>query len=191
MSGSWNFARRPFRDERPVFAVLGVALLLGLLLLAANVHLYWNFSRQVRGTRGEIAELETRRARAAKAAEEARTALNGYKLSSLAEESAGLQTIVRERRFSWLALLARLERALPADVRLARLSPRFDSADSISLDLAALGRNPDSVVRAIAALSKDPAFRAVQLHSESSPEKGVPEGYSFQITARYVPEETR
>lgn len=191
MSGSWNFARRPFRDERPVFAAVGIALLLGLLLFGANLHLYWKFSRQVRGTRGEIAELESRLARAAKAAEEARTALNGYRLSSLAEESAGLQTIVRERRFSWLALLGRLERTLPADVRLARLSPRFDSPDSVFVDLAVLGRNPDSVVRALAALSKDPAFRAVELRSEASPEKGVPEGHSFQITARYVPEETR
>jgi Tfp pilus assembly protein PilN len=191
MSASWNFARRPFRDERPVFAAIGIALALGLVLGAANLRLYWNFSRQVEGTRAQIAALEVRGARAAKAAEQAKNALTGYKVSALAQESAGLQTIVRERRFSWLALLARLERTLPPEVRVARLSPHFDSVDSVTVDLAVLGRNSDSVVQTLAALSKDRAFRAVELRSESSPEKGIPEGYTFQIGLRYTPEETR
>jgi len=188
MSGSWNFARRPFRDERPVFAVIGVALFLGLVLGAANLRLYWKYSRQVGGTRAQIALLEQRRSRATKASDTAKAALDGYKLSALAQQSAGLQTIVRERRFSWLALLARLERVLPTDVRLVRLSPRFESSDAVSVDLAVLGRTPESVVHTLEALTKEPAFRGVELRSESSPERGVPEGYSFQIGLRYLPE---
>ncbi len=191
MSARWNFARRPFRDERPVFALTAILLILGALFFAANLGLYWKFSRQVEGTRAQIALLEERRARAASAADEARAALGHYQLSSLAQESAALQTIVRERRFSWLALLGRLERTLPSDVRLVRLAPRFDSADSVSLDMAVIGRTPDSVVRTLAALAKDHAFHDIELRSESSPEAGVPEGYSFQIGMRYVPEETR
>ncbi|MGH9368435.1 MAG: hypothetical protein ACRD3M_12255, partial [Thermoanaerobaculia bacterium] len=187
----WNFARRPFRDERPVFALTGVLIAVGALLFAANLRLYWKFSRQVEGTRAQIAWLEGRRARAASGAERARTALGNYRLSSLAQESTALQTIARERRFSWLALLGRLERTLPPDVRLARLVPRFDSADSVFVDLAVLGRTPDSVVRTLGALAKDATFHAVELRSESSPEAGVPEGYSFQIAMRYVPEKTR
>lgn len=191
MSAGWNFARRPFRDERPVFGAIGAAFAIGLVLLAANLHQYREFSKEVAGTRAQIAWLEGRAARAAKSTDAARAALNGYKLSSLAQQSAGLQTIVRERRFSWLGLLGRLERTLPPDVRLARLSPRFESGDAVFVDLAALGRGPDSVVHALSALAKDPAFQAVELHAETSPEKGVPEGYSFQIALRYVPEETR
>jgi Tfp pilus assembly protein PilN len=191
MSAAWNFATRPFRDERPVLATVAVCVLAGLLLFAANLHLYWNFSRQVVGTRREIASLEERKARAERASEQSRAALNGYKLSSLAEESAGLQTIVRERRFSWLALLARLEKTLPPDVRLSRLSPHFDSSQAVALDLSVLGKTGDSVVHAIAALSKDPAFSDIELHGESSPDKGEPEGYTFSISMRYVPLESR
>ncbi|HEY7111873.1 MAG TPA: hypothetical protein VIA45_02975 [Thermoanaerobaculia bacterium] len=191
MSGAWNFAARPFRDERPVLATVAVCALAGLLLLAANVGLYWKFSRQVVGTRREIASLDERKARADKATEDSRNALNGYKLSSLAEESAGLQTIVRERRFSWLALLARLEKTLPPDVRLSRLSPHFDSPEAIALDLSVLGKTGDSVVHALSALAKDPAFSAIELHAESSPEKGEPEGYTFSISMRYRPLEPR
>ncbi len=191
MSAAWNFATRPFRDERPVLATIAVCALAGLVLFGVNVHLYWTFSRQVVGTRREIATLEERKARAEKASEQSRAALNGYKLSSLAEESAGLQTIVRERRFSWLVLLARLEKTLPPDVRLSRLSPRFDSPEAVALDLSVLGKTGDSVVHAIAALSKDPAFSDIELHGESSPDKGEPEGYTFSISMRYVPQGSR
>jgi len=191
VSTGWNFARRPFRDERPVLMTIGVTALLALLFFAANVQLNLRFSRQVEGTRREIAELEKRRDAASRASQVARQAVEGYRLSTLADEAAGLQTIVRERRFSWLGLLARLERTLPPDVRLSRLLPRFDSSESVSVDLAVIGRNAESVVHTIAALSKDEAFRDVKLQSEASPEKGVPEGYTFAIRLRYAPMELR
>ena len=64
MSAAWNFATRPFRDERPVLATIAVCALAGLVLFGVNVHLYWTFSRQVVGTRREIATLASRKARA-------------------------------------------------------------------------------------------------------------------------------
>jgi len=98
---------------------------------------------------------------------------------------------VRERRFSWTQLLARLERTLPPEVRLARLIPRFEASDAVSLELAVVGRGPESVVRTVASLTRDPSFQAVDLRSETSPEAGIPEGYSFLLTIRYVPEAGR
>jgi len=190
-TSGWNFARRPFRDERPVLLSIAIMAVLALVFLAANWQLYRRFSRQVEGTRREIAALEKRREVAARDAEESRRAVEGYRLSSLAEEAGALQTIVQERLFSWLALLARLERTLPSDVRLSRLQPRFDSSESVNLDLAVLGKSSESVVRTIAALSKDPAFHDVELQAEATPEKGVPEGYTFTMRVRYVPQETR
>jgi len=191
VSAGWNFARRPFRDERPVLIAIGVMAILGLVFFAANLQLYLGFSRHVEGTRKEIARLDLRRDAASRASDQSRRAVEGYRLSTLAEEASGLQTIVRERRFSWLALLGRLEKTLPSDIRLSRLQPRFDSADSISVDMAMLGRNPESIVKTIGALSKDKAFRDVELQSESSPEAGVPEGYTFTLRMRYVPEDGR
>ena len=188
MSTSWNFARRPFRNERPVLVVAAILFAAGIGLFAANLHLHATFSRQVEGSRRGIEYLEQRRDRARRAADTARGVLNNYKLSSLAAESTGLQSIVRERRFSWIRLLARLERTLPSEVRLARLFPRFEAADEVTLDLAAIGRNSESVVRTVAALARDPAFRTVDLRSETSPQAGVPEGYAFQLSIRYAPE---
>jgi Tfp pilus assembly protein PilN len=186
---TFNFARRPFRDFRPLYMVVGGALLVGLILFAVNATLYGEFRREVSDTRDEIAWLEKRQERASVAAEDARGALRNYELSELAGESRGLLRLVEERRFSWMVLLGRLERVLPPEVRLSRLQPKFQETGEILIDISLLGRGPESVVRTLAALSRSPNFTAVELKSESRPEskQGVPEGYTFVLTAIYGP----
>jgi hypothetical protein len=183
-----NFARRPFRDDRPAHLAAVIAFGIGAIFLILNVRLYADFRKEVEGTRKQIEWLESRKARAAATVEEARAALNRYKVSSLAVESRELLRLVRERQFSWIVLLGRLERVLPSEVRLSRLTPSFGENGEILLELALVGSSASSVVRTIAALSRDPSFESVELRSEASPEAGVPEGYSFQLGIRYRPE---
>jgi len=185
-----NFARRPFRDYRPVYLVAGSALLAGVILFGVNASLYGQFRRDVADTREEIAWLEKRQARAAQAAEEARSALRAYETSALAVESRGLLRLVSERQFSWMALLAQLERVLPPEVRLTRLQPAFQDSREIAVDISLVGRGPESVVRTLAALARSPHFTTIELKSEtrSDASGGTPEGHSFVITTIYDPE---
>lgn len=187
---NFNFARRPFRDFRPVYLVAGGALLTGLILFAVNATLYGEFRREVSDTRDEITWLEKRKQTASAAAEKARAAIHSYELAQLAGESRGLLRLVEERRFSWIAFLGRLERVLPAEVRLSRLQPQFLDSGQVAIDIALLGRGPESVVRTLAALSRSPYFSAIELKSEAYPEAkaGVPEGHTFVITTVYLPE---
>jgi Tfp pilus assembly protein PilN len=182
-----EFARRPFRDERPVFLVAGLAFVAAGFLFAANVRLYRDFHREMEGTGRQIEFLQKRRDKASGEAEAARKALSNFNVSSLAMESRGLIRIVEERRFSWTGLLARLERVLPPEVRVTRLTPQFEESGDTILNIAMLGKDADSVVHVIAAFSRDPSFDSTVLHSESSPERGVPEGRSFLMTVRYHP----
>jgi hypothetical protein len=186
-----NFARRPFLDERPVWASVALALVAGSVLLVANVRMYLAFHRDGAQVRSQIEDLRDRSGKAAQDAGEARKALQSYKLSSLAVESQGLLNLVAERRFSWTGFLARLERTLPPDVRLTRLVPRFANLAEIGLDIGLVGRSPESVVKTIAAFSSDPAFRGVELKTEAGPERGSPEGYSFELSVLYAPEEPK
>jgi Tfp pilus assembly protein PilN len=188
----FNFARRPFRDFRPVYLVAGGALLVGVILFGINASLYGEFRREVADTREEIAWLDQRQERAAAAGEEARAALRAYELSELAGESQGLLRLAEERRFSWLVLLGRLERVLPPEVHLSNLRPIFEESREIFVDLALIGRGPESVVRTIAALSRSPYFKAVELKSETRPEgkEGLPEGHTFLLTTVYQTEAT-
>jgi hypothetical protein len=188
MNDRLNFSRRPFRDERPVFLAAGLTGAAAAILLFCNVRIYADFHREVAGTSRQIASLEGLRVRVTHEAEQARAVLNGYKVSTLVRESRGLRRLVGERRFSWTRLLARLERTLPADARLARLTPKFDDSGETFLDLGLVGRSSETVPRTIGALSRDSAFGSIELRSEASPEKGVPEGYSFELSLRYRPQ---
>ena len=134
-----DFARRPFRDERPVLLVAGLAFAAAVVLIFANVQQYREFHRQIGGTGDQIRFLEDRREKASREAEQSRAALNNFKVSSLAQESRGLLRLVAERRFQWTVLLSRLERTLPPDVRVSRLSPHFAESGATVLTLCYAG----------------------------------------------------
>ena len=182
-----NFARRPFRDYRPVYLVAGAALLVGAILFAINASLYGRFRADVADIREEIHWLQQRQARAVAAAESARKAVASYELSALAVESHGLLRLVEERQFSWTGFLARLERVLPSEIRLSRLQPKFQESGEVLVDVTLVGRGPDSVVRTIAALSRSPSFKTVELRTETRPEskEGAPEGHLFTLSTVY------
>ena len=135
MRASWNYARRPFRDDRPAYAAAAVLFFAGAVLLAVNVRLYTTYRRGVSDVTGEIAALETRQRAAETRGNEAKAALSSYRLSALAEESRELARVVAERRFSWTGLLARLERTLPWDVGIIRLQPQFGKDGDVGLDM--------------------------------------------------------
>ena len=187
MSASWNFARRPFRDDRPAYAASAALFLVGAVLLAVNVRLFTGYRRGVADVRSEIAALETRQRAAEAKTSAAKNAVSSYRLSALAEESRELSRIVAERRFSWTGLLARLERTLPSDVGIQRLQPQFDKDGAVSLELQLAGRNREAVVPTIAALARDPEFGGVQLRSESQPEGNTAEPFQFLVFSRYTP----
>jgi Tfp pilus assembly protein PilN len=185
-----NFARRPFRDYRPVYLVAGAAILVGAILFAINASLYGRFRADVADTREEIGWLEQRQARAGAAVEQARKALAAYELSDLAVESRGLLRLVEERQFSWTGFLARLEHVLPPEVRLSRLQPSFRETGEVQVEIALVGRGPESVVRTIAALSRSASFTTVELRTETRPEskEGIPEGHTFLLSTLYQPQ---
>ena len=188
MSATWNFARRPFQDDRPAFVAAAGLLLAGAVLLFANVRLFATFHRGVSDVRSEISALDARQRGADEKARAAKAALSSYRLSALAEESRELSRIAAERRFSWTTLLARLEKTLPGDVGIVRLQPVFDKDGGVVLELQLVARGREAVVPTITALSKDPAFGGVELKSESSPEGASVDPFQFQLSSHYAPE---
>jgi len=185
MSRGWNFARRPFHDDRPLWALTAFLLLAGLVLLAANVRRVADYRRGVADIQASVDQLEARQHKAEARAQAARAALSSYRVSAMAEESRGLARLVAERRFSWTTLLARLERTLPPLIGVVHLQPRFDKDGEVWLDMQLVAKGPEAVVPTIAALSKDPAFAQVELRSETTGEAGNPDPFTFTLASRY------
>jgi len=186
MAVSLNFAKRPFRNDRPIVATVGIAALLGLLLLALNVRDYYAFRKASAGSVAEIAKLNAEADRAEERAARERSGLANVRLKDLQIESLRLNTLLKERDFSWSLLLTRLEHAIPDEVYVTRLGPTVLPTGDANLTIDFVGRGPDSIVKTLAALAKDPYFREPVPASESDPEKGAPEGFTFHLSVRYL-----
>jgi hypothetical protein len=187
MSRGWNFARRPFYDDRPIWILAGILVLAGIALLAANLRQVADYRRGVADIQASVDALEARQHKAEARAQAARSALSSYRVSAMADESRNLARIVAERRFSWTLLLSRLEKTLPPLVGVAHLQPRFDKESEVWLDMQLVAKGPEMVVPTIAALSKDPAFANVELKNETTGEPGSPDPFQFSVSSRYDP----
>jgi Tfp pilus assembly protein PilN len=187
MPVSLNFARRPFRDYRPVHATILAAGALGLLLFVLNVRDFYAFRK---ATAGRVQEIQRARHAAELSdtlAEREHARLVALPLRSIQSESQQINALVQERKFSWTTLLGHLERVLPGEVFLTRLSPKINPDGTATIDLDCVGKSGESIVRTIAALEKSPYFSGALPHSETDPEKGSPEGFRFIVSTHYDP----
>ncbi|HUP66518.1 MAG TPA: PilN domain-containing protein [Thermoanaerobaculia bacterium] len=119
-----NLAARPYRNYGPVWLVVGLLALLTAALLVYNAHTAYRYFATTAETREEITRLENEIAAETNAARLARQQATQFNQAVLTQRSRYVNNQIAERAFSWSELLDDLERVLPADVRLARLSPQ-------------------------------------------------------------------
>lgn len=173
-----NLANRPFVNRRPVVRLSLLLWVAGLLLLAGNLWLYWDFlagrgdldahRRQV----GDQITLEDRRIEALS------TELASFNLGDQNDQVRYLNERIQQRRFSWSRLFDELSDVLPQDVRLLSLNPSAgkdrersgrrrstagpgDSAladGKVLLDIEADARNDKAIFELVDALFADPSF---------------------------------
>jgi Tfp pilus assembly protein PilN len=188
MALSINFAQRPFRDYRPVNLAIVLSLLLGGVLFALNLRDFFSFRKEAAGTRASIEQLNHEASLAEEITQRERARVASLRLAEIRRQSETLNALFEERRFSWSLLLSHLEKALPGEVYLTSLAPAVHEDGSADLSLNCVGKTPDSIVKTIAALAKDPHFENAVPHSETDPEKGSPEGFRFTVSVRYRPQ---
>jgi hypothetical protein len=187
MAVNLNFAHRPFRDSRPISITLISAISLGTVLLALNVRDYFHFRDSAAGTRAEISRFNDEASRVEEEAARTRAGISTSGLRELQTQGGALNILLREREFSWVLLLSRLEQVLPGDVYVTSLAPAVGADGSATLSLAFVGKSEESIVKTLEAFAKDPHFHRPIPSSESDPERGQPEGFQFRLTVGYFP----
>jgi hypothetical protein len=178
-----NLAARPFRDYRPVYAVVVVASLLIAFLMLNNVDTYYRYVRETRTTRDEIASIENQIRQEHNRADAATRAISTIDLVALSKESKFVNAQLAERAFSWSEVLDRLESVLPANVRIIAVSPSFPENGLVHLALQCEGKGADSMLLALARLQRDVHF------ADPFPtgQDDTGHGFHFGITVDYKP----
>ena len=182
-----NLAARPYRDYRPVYAVVVVLSLLTAFLMLNNVDTYLRYVHETKATRAQIAQIEEQTRVEAQKEEQARARLKGLDLVRLDERTRFINAKLAERAFSWSRLLDDLESVLRDDVRLLSVSPGFGEDGEVRLGLNFQSKSADGMITTINRMNADPQFEDAFPTTESSDDAGI---YSFDLSVRYLPEQT-
>ncbi len=182
-----NLAAKPYRDHKPLYAVVVATSLVIAFLLLNNVDTYLRYVHETKNTRAEIAKIEADAERERGLAAGANQRLGAIDRATLNAQSHFINTQLAERAFSWSELLDRLEAVLPTDVRLSSVSPTFQPDGRVSLTLQLESKSPNGMIRTLERLIADPNF------SDPFPsgEQATAEGFRFAISGEYKPSNAR
>jgi Tfp pilus assembly protein PilN len=182
-----NLASRPFLNTRPVWLLTAVAGTLALTLAAVNFNL-WMISN--RGLEEQLAREQALLAEQKQLVDELRSdaaALDQVPWRALNRRVDDLNMVLREHAFSWLRLLDDLERVLPREVRIIRVSPTVGKED-VELGLEGVARDRGALLDLLDNLIADPSFDEPRPRSERTPEQSSGVGYDFVLSVKYRPE---
>lgn len=179
-----NLAARPYRDYRPVYAVVVLMSLATAFLMLNNVETWYRYKHDTRSTSGKIDAIESKIREERQKQEIAQRRLRGLDLATLDAQTRFINAKLAERAFSWSMLLDELESVLPQDVRLITVSPTFNPDGSIQLMLDFEAKGPNGMITTINRINSDPQFTNPFPDVESVIEGG---GYHFNLRMQYHP----
>lgn len=178
-----NLAARPYRDYRPVYAVVVLLSLLAAFLMLNNVDTYFRYIRETKSTRAKIADIEAQAQRERELAAAAQRRVQNFDVARLDRQTRFINAKLGERAFSWSTLLDELESVLADDVRLVSVAPQFQKDGSINLALVFQSKSGDGMITTINRMHRDPQFA----NPFPTVEQQIEGGYSFQLSVTYLP----
>ncbi|HEX7190630.1 MAG TPA: hypothetical protein VF381_03555 [Thermoanaerobaculia bacterium] len=177
-----NLASQPYRDYRPVYAVVVVMSLLIAVLMLNNIDTYYRYTTETKTTRATTAKLQTQAEQEKARAAAADNQLRSFNLTALGNETHFINARLAERAFSWSELLDRLEDVLPRDVRINNIAPSFQS-NFVHLEMSFDAKTADGMLTTITNLQKNRQFVNPFPHNESQTDKG----YVFTVGVDFKP----
>jgi Tfp pilus assembly protein PilN len=178
-----NLAARPYRDYRPLYAVVVVASLLIAFLMLNNIDTYYRYVRETQTTRQEIARLENEIQKERQSTEAATNQIRTIDLETLGQQTRFINAQLAERAFSWSELLERLEVVVPNDVRITSIAPSFSENGMVNLRISCEAKTAEGLVLTIDRFNASPHFT----NPFPSTDTSTDEAYRFGLSVDYKP----
>ena len=179
-----NLASNPYRDYRPVYAVVVVSSLLIAFLMLQNIDTYYRYVSETKSTRTKINQLESEAAKEQRVAQSIDERLRTVDVTNLDKQTKFINAQLAERAFSWSELLDRLERVMPNDVRITSVQPTFMPTGLVHLEVMCESRINDGLVLTLTRFNKAQQFSNPFPHGENHLATGQ---YQFGIGVDYKP----
>jgi Tfp pilus assembly protein PilN len=178
-----NLAASPYRDYRPLYAVVVVASVVIAFLMLNNIDTYYRYVRETRTTREEIANIESQIAVEKRRADAAAAQTKGVDIVTLGRETKFINAQLAERAFSWSELLDRLEDVMPNDVRITSISPSFTTNGLVHLNLQCEAKSTNGMLATITRFQGNQNFSSPFPNNEA--DTGM--GFRFGLEVDYRP----
>ena len=181
-----NLAARPYRDYRPVYAVVVGLSLATAVLMWNNVDTWLRYTNDTQHTRAQIAQLDAETSVEERKTQDAIARTGSVNLKSLNAQARYVNAEIAERAFSWSELLDRLEAVVPLEVKITSLSPTFMKEGPVRLALSCVSKTPNGPIATINRLNRDPHFSNPFPSSIASNDTN-PQETHFTISVEYHP----
>ncbi|HVS32878.1 MAG TPA: hypothetical protein VMS98_15645 [Thermoanaerobaculia bacterium] len=178
-----NLAASPYRDYRPLYAVVVVVSVVIAFLMLNNVDTYYRYVRETSSTRARIAQIEAQIAAEGKRAEAAAAQTRTIDVTTLGKQTRFINIQLAERAFSWSELLDRLEDVLPRDVRIMSIAPSFDESGLVHLNMMCEAKNSNSMIVTVDRFNRSAYFT----NAFPANEENTGTGFRFNLGVDYRP----
>jgi hypothetical protein len=179
-----NLATRPFYNERGVRTGLGALAALALGLTLFNAYEIIRLQGQSRDARQMIAQNNAQAIQMRDKAQVIRRSIDKEKLAIVQAAAAEANALIDRRTFSWTELLNRFQATLPADVRIAGVTPQSDNEGRRLVQISVFSKRVEDLEEFMDALEKTGAFSGVLSRSDLPGDDGT---LQSEIQAYYSP----
>jgi Fimbrial assembly protein (PilN) len=194
-----DLSARPFVNRRPVVRLSLLLWLVGVLLLAGNIWLYWDFIAGRGNLHSRLRDVNEKIAIEERRISSLSGELASFDLAAQNGQVTYLNRRIGQRRFSWSGLFDELSDLLPRDVRLTSLAPsaegdgrgrnrRTQQTDwtgtgRVELAIDAQARNDQAILDFVDALFADPRFERPNLTQQR---ESAPGAIDFNLRVYYL-----
>lgn len=156
-----NLSTRPFYNDRAVRTGLAALVLLALGLTIFNAIEILRLERAGREARQTVARNNAQARDIREKARVIRQSINQTALQAVQASARDANALIDRRAFSWTALLNFFQATLPADVRIASVTPQVDDEGRMLVSISVFARRAEDLSEFADALETTGAFSDV------------------------------
>lgn len=179
-----NLSTRPFYNERAVRAALAALAVLAVGLTVFNAYEIIRLRAANSEARATISSNDARARSLRDQAQEVRRSIDRTRLAAVQLAAGEANSLIDRRTFSWTELLNQFQATLPADVRIAGVTPQVDSDGRRMVQVSVFSRRIEDLEQFMDALDKTGMFAGVMSRADRPAEGG---GLQSEVQAYYAP----
>ncbi len=182
-----NLASKPFRNYTILYVFFGMLLAAVLFMIVANVWIYLSSHSKAVKLENSISNDIKTITEYEREIKDIDSTLKMIKFKELNEEVGFINTLLKERSFSWTLLFNELERLLPMSVQIRNIVPNVRE-NEITVKLTCSAKTPMDVIAFIQNLEDSGTFYEVfPTHEKDEFKEKLKTGIDFSLDMKYLP----